>query len=63
VSPSAGVVWRAAVGDTVTAGQPLLELHVDDPTRLPRALDALEGAFEIGPDPMSPPPLLLGRVD
>ena len=62
VSPSAGIVWHATVGDSVTAGQPLLELHVDDPTRLPGALDALEGAFAIGPDPVAPPPLILGRV-
>ena len=62
VSPSAGIVWHATVGDAVTAGQPLLELHVDDPTRLPGALEALDGAFEIGPDPATPPPLVLGRV-
>ena len=30
VSPTAGVVWRATVGDHVEAGQPLLELHLDD---------------------------------
>jgi thymidine phosphorylase len=62
VSAAAGVVWHATVGDEVTAGQPLLELHVDDPTRLAGALDALDGAFEIGPDPAAPPPLVLGRV-
>ena len=62
VSPAAGIAWHATVGDPVTAGQTLLELHVDDPTRLPEALEALEGAFEIGPDPIDPPPLILGRV-
>jgi thymidine phosphorylase len=62
VSPSAGVTWRATVGDRVTAGQPLVELHVDDRSRLPGALAALEGAFEIGPDPCAPPPLVLERV-
>jgi thymidine phosphorylase len=62
VSPSAGIAWHATVGDTVTAGQPLLELHVDDPTRLPAALEALDGAWEIAPEPVAPPPLVLGRV-
>ncbi len=62
VSPTAGIVWHATIGDRVSAGQPLLELHVDDPARLPRALEALEGALEIGPEPASPPPLVLGRV-
>jgi thymidine phosphorylase len=50
------------VGDEVVAGQPLLELHLDDPDRLPRALDALDGAVEIRPEPCAPPPLVLGRV-
>ncbi|MGV3760432.1 MAG: thymidine phosphorylase, partial [Actinomycetota bacterium] len=63
VSPIAGVVWHATVGDAVTEGQPLLELHLDDPAKLPDALEALEGAIEVSPDPVSPPPLILGRVD
>ncbi len=62
VSATAGIVWHATVGDRVTAGRPLLELHVDDAARLPRALEALDGAFEIGPDPAAPPPVVLGRV-
>jgi thymidine phosphorylase len=63
VSPVAGVAWRATVGDRVVEGEPLLELHVDDPARLPSALDALEGALEVGPDPIDPPTLVLDRVD
>ena len=63
VSPIAGVTWHATVGDPVTEGQPLLELHLDDPAKLPDALEALDGAIEVSPDPVSPPPLILGRVD
>jgi thymidine phosphorylase len=48
VSAGAGVVWHATVGDEVTAGQPLLELHTDEPERFDRALAALEGAYDIG---------------
>ena len=62
VSPSAGVVWHATVGDAVTAGQPLLDLHLDDPARLPSALAALDGAIEIVTDPVPPPTLILDRV-
>ena len=62
VSASAGVRWRATVGDPVTEGEPLLELHVDDPARLPAALEALEGAIDISPTPVDAPPLILGRV-
>jgi thymidine phosphorylase len=62
VSPIAGVVWRATVGEEVVAGEPLLELHLDDPARLPHALDALDGAIEVSPTPVAPPPMVLGRI-
>jgi thymidine phosphorylase len=62
VSPIAGVVWRATVGDEVVAGEPLLELHLDDPARLPHALEALVDAIEVSPTPVAPPPMVLGRV-
>jgi thymidine phosphorylase len=48
VSAGAGVTWHAVPGDTVTAGQPLFTLHADEPERFPRALEALEGSYEIG---------------
>jgi thymidine phosphorylase len=48
VSAAAGVVLLARPGDTVTQGQPLLELHADDPSRFDRALQALDGGFDIG---------------
>ncbi|MGY1668547.1 thymidine phosphorylase [Geodermatophilus sp. SYSU D00696] len=61
VSAAAGVTWTAAVGEQVTEGQPLLELHTDDHARIPRALEALEGAIGVdtGDDPL---PLLLDRI-
>ncbi|MGZ4657917.1 MAG: thymidine phosphorylase [Blastococcus sp.] len=61
VSAAAGVVWTAGVGDRVTAGQPLLEPHTDDPARIERALEALEGA--VGIDTADEPlPLVLDRI-
>jgi thymidine phosphorylase len=62
VSATAGVVWRATVGDHVEAGQPLLELHLDDVTKLGAAQEALAGAIEVTDGPAKPPPLVLGRV-
>ncbi|MGH9135521.1 MAG: thymidine phosphorylase [Acidimicrobiales bacterium] len=62
VSAVAGVRWLAARGDEVVEGQPLFELHVDDPGRLPAALDALAGAAIIGPDPPEPRPLVIERI-
>ncbi|HEU5270753.1 MAG TPA: thymidine phosphorylase [Jatrophihabitans sp.] len=63
VSPSAGVLMLAKPGERVSAGQPLLELHADDPSRFARAEQALDGAFEIGPaDGYTARPLVLERV-
>jgi thymidine phosphorylase len=62
VSPIAGVAWRATVGEQVIEGEPLLELHLDDPSRLPSALDALADAIEVSPTPVDAPPMILGRV-
>jgi thymidine phosphorylase len=61
VSAAAGVVWTAGVGDRVTAGQPLLELQTDDANRIPRALEALEGAIGVDTDDR-PLPLILDRI-
>jgi thymidine phosphorylase len=62
VSATAGVVMFAKPGDSITAGQPLLELHADDPARFDGALAALDGAVEIGAGPFTPPPLVLDRI-
>jgi thymidine phosphorylase len=61
VSTAAGVVWHAGVGEQVTAGQPLLELQTDDADRIPRALEALEGAIGVDTDER-PLPLILDRI-
>ncbi|MDT0275062.1 thymidine phosphorylase [Blastococcus goldschmidtiae] len=61
VSAAAGVVWTAGVGERVTAGQPLLELQTDDAARIPRALEALEGAFGVDTDD-EVLPLVLDRI-
>jgi thymidine phosphorylase len=62
VSAAAGIVWTAGVGDRVTAGQPLLELQTDDADRIPRALEALEGAIGVDTDD-EPLPLVLDRIE
>jgi thymidine phosphorylase len=61
VSAGAGVVLLAKPGDRVTAGQPLLELHTDEPARFERALQALAGGFDIGSD-FTAAPLVIDRV-
>src|SRR5918993_1305590 len=61
VSAAAGVTWTAGLGERVTAGQPLLELQTDDAARIPRALEALEGAFGVDTGD-TPLPLILDRI-
>jgi thymidine phosphorylase len=62
VSFGAGVRWHAAVGDHVYAGQPLFELRADDAARIAGALEALDGGWSVGPEPVEPPSLVLARV-
>jgi len=64
VSAGAGVVMHAKPGALVRAGQPLLTLHTDDPTRFAGAIDALVAATVIAPGDSRPPdvPLVLDRV-
>jgi thymidine phosphorylase len=61
VSPAAGVIMHAKPGDRVRAGQPLLELHADEPARFAAARRALDGAIEIG-DTYSSTDLVIDRV-
>jgi thymidine phosphorylase len=61
VSHTAGIRCLAKPGDRVRAGEPVLELHADDPARFAPALDALAGALTIGQEP-PPPPLILNQI-
>jgi thymidine phosphorylase len=58
VSATAGVVCLAKPGDQVSAGEPILELHVDDPAKLGSALDSLHNAWDIGPEAPEDRPLI-----
>jgi thymidine phosphorylase len=62
VSKTAGIWSRAKPGEWVDEGQPVLELAVDDPDRVPAALEALAGAFDLGPEPPAERPLILDLI-
>jgi len=62
VFPAAGVLCLVKPGERVAAGAPLLELHTDDPARVPAALAALESSYEIGTSAPPPPALVLERI-
>ncbi|WP_434810469.1 thymidine phosphorylase [Microbacterium sp. bgisy189] len=59
---AAGIDLLVKPGDTVTAGQPIFTLSADDDTRFGRAMDALEGAWEIGAEAPASTPLVLERI-
>jgi thymidine phosphorylase len=65
VQHAAGVRLHAKRGDVVRAGRPLATLLTDDAGRLPRALEALEGAHTIAPAGTAVParPLVAARIE
>lgn len=59
VSAAAGVVCRVKPGEAVISGEPVLELHADDPDRIGWARQALGSAVEISDEPLAPAPVVL----
>ena len=55
VDLAAGVEIHRKPGDRVTAGDPVLSLHTTDPSKIARALEALEGAVGYGSEPVPVP--------
>ncbi len=62
VSAGAGIMCLVRPGDTVAAGEPVLELHADDEERFARAEIALEGAIPIGDEPVDPSPVVIETI-
>jgi thymidine phosphorylase len=62
VDPGAGIICRARPGEEVAAGDVLLELHTDHPSRFARALESLDGAVVVSDTAPAAQPLVLGRV-
>jgi thymidine phosphorylase len=61
VSYGAGITLHAKPGETVREGEPLMTLHADSADRFARALEALDGAYEVGGTP-EPSPLIIDRI-
>jgi thymidine phosphorylase len=62
VSPSAGVVCLKKPGDAVEEGEPVLELHADEPGRFETAIAGLAGGIDIGDEPAEPQPMIIERI-
>jgi thymidine phosphorylase len=59
VDHAAGVICLARPGDQITKGQPLFELHTNNPDSLPSAAEALAESWEIGETAPEPTDLVL----
>ncbi|MEJ1156216.1 thymidine phosphorylase [Microbacterium marmarense] len=59
---AAGIDLHVKPGDRIEIGQPLFTLLGQDGTRFERALDAVEGAWEIGAEAPASTPLVLERI-
>ena len=64
VQPGAGVEMHAKPGDEVRAGQRLMTLHTDESYRFPRALESLQGGYDViaGSAPHEAPPVVIERI-
>ena len=63
VQAGAGVLWHARPGDQVREGEPLFTLLTDESRRFDRALDALEGGYDVGDgSAYTPQPLVIDRI-
>ncbi len=60
----AGVLVHSRIGDAIEKRQPLATLLVGErDVDAPRTIDRIRGAFEIGPEAVNPPALIVGTVD
>jgi thymidine phosphorylase len=62
VSKTAGIICLAKEGDYVEKDQPVLELHIDDESRVSMARQDLEKAFSIESEPREKRKIILERI-
>jgi thymidine phosphorylase len=62
VQHAAGIICRTKPGEPVEAGQPVLELHTDNPETIAAALSALDGQWSIGADATETGPRVLDVI-
>jgi pyrimidine-nucleoside phosphorylase len=62
IDPAVGVVLAAKVGDSVSAGEPLLHIHARDEAAAQAAAQRLQAAITVSPGRVAAPPLILEIV-
>ncbi len=58
IDSSVGVIVRKKLGNPVTTGDTILEIHYNDVNKLKEALPFFQSAIKIDPDPVEPPSLI-----
>ena len=59
IDPAAGIVLRAKVGDPVTRGEPVAEIHARDAYLADRAVEMVAAGLRVQPGPVASPDLVL----
>jgi thymidine phosphorylase len=58
IDPAVGIVVRPKIGDRLVAGDEIGEIHARDDEAAERAARAVLASFDVGEDPVEPPPLV-----
>jgi pyrimidine-nucleoside phosphorylase len=58
IDPAVGIVVRPKIGDRLTAGEPIGEVHARDADAAASAGRRVLGSFEVADGPVDPPPLI-----
>ncbi len=59
IDPKVGIYCWKKVGDWVEAGEPVFEVHGNDPAKVSEAVRLLETSFQVGEECQDPMPLIL----
>jgi pyrimidine-nucleoside phosphorylase len=62
IDPAVGITVEKKIGDAVVAGDVLATVHYSDPSRWKAQEKLLAGAWKIGSDPTTAPPLIVERI-
>jgi thymidine phosphorylase len=63
VDPAVGFVFRARLGERVSRGEPIAEVHAQDENAAAEAVRRVAAAWTVAPDPQPVPPRILARVE
>ena len=62
IDPAVGVSLHKKIGDRVEAGEPLCTVLVNEAPSYHDALELIGNAYRIGPDPVTPEPMIFDRI-